>query len=238
METYGYIYLTINKINNKKYIGQHKGHWDFKYFGSGKLLHYAITKYGIENFDHYPLCLAFNKEELNQLEIDFIEYYKPEYNIAPGGYGGCCGEWHKRIISEKLKGKPFSEEHKRKLKENHSDYSGENNPKFGRLVLEETRKKISEANKGRIFSKEHKIKLSEAHKGRIISEETRLKLSEAHKGEKNPMFGKIVTDETRLKLSESTKGEKNGMYGKHHTEETKRKIRETKKLYWSNRKIA
>ena len=49
---YGYIYITTNLINNKKYIGCHKSpEFDFKYIGSGSALQQAIKKYGKENFD-------------------------------------------------------------------------------------------------------------------------------------------------------------------------------------------
>ena len=42
---YGYIYLTINLINNKKYIGQHRANeFTSKYKGSGKILTKAFKK--------------------------------------------------------------------------------------------------------------------------------------------------------------------------------------------------
>jgi group I intron endonuclease len=69
---------------------------------------------------------------------------------------------------------------------------------------EETRRKLSEANKGDknpMFGKTH-------------SEETRHKLSEANKGDKHPMFGKNLLEETRRKLSEANKGDKNPMFGR------------------------
>jgi hypothetical protein len=183
MEAYGYIYLTVNKINNKKYIGQHKGHWDSKYFGSGKILKRATKKYGIEFFDCYPLCLAFTKDELNQLEIDFIEYYKPEYNIAKGGQGGNVGKEAYKKRSEILTGrkrKPFTKEHKQKI-------SIANKGKKREPFSEETKRKMGESKIGKKYwlgkhhSEETKRKISKGNKGKIISEETRQKMSEIKK---------------------------------------------------------
>ena len=80
---------------------------------------------------------------------------------------------------------------------------------LGKHNSEETRKKMSESNKGEkcyIFGKHH-------------SEETRKKISESNKGENNPMFGKHHSAETRKKLSEARKG-------KHHSEESRKKISE------------
>ena len=79
----------------------------------------------------------------------------------------------------------------------------------------ETRRKISEAQKGKKLSAEHRRKISEAHKGSTHSEETRCKISEAKKG-------KPRSEETRRKLSEANKGKKNGP----HSAETRRKISE------------
>jgi group I intron endonuclease len=158
--TYGYIYITTNKTNGKRYIGQHKSKdWDPKYFGSGLYLKQAIKKYGIENFTCFPLAWAWNKKELNQLEIDYIAHYKPEYNIAVGGQGGFF---------------PKTEEHKRKI--------GEANKISlkGRRLSKETCKKMSEARMGRIVSEETRIKLSK-QKGWKHTEESRNKMSEAKK---------------------------------------------------------
>jgi len=84
-----------------------------------------------------------------------------------------------------------SEETKRKLSEANK----------GHTVSEKTRKKISEASKGKTHSEEHKRKLSEVNKGHTVSEETKRKLSEAHKGN-------TLSDETKRKLSEAHKGKK------------------------------
>lgn len=67
----------------------------------------------------------------------------------------------------------------------------------GRVHTAETKRKISEANKGKHckhLSEEHKRKM----RGRHLSEETKRKLSEANKG-------KHLSEETKLKISASFK---------------------------------
>ena len=71
---YGYIYLTTNLINNKKYIGQHRASkFNMKYLGSGIHLTNAIKKYGKENFKLEVLCECFSEQELNEKEKYFIK---------------------------------------------------------------------------------------------------------------------------------------------------------------------
>ena len=105
---------------------------------------------------------------------------------------------------------------------------------------EETRKKISETNKGKTpwnkgktHSLESRKKMSESKKGennpmygKKHSEESRKKISEALKGENHPMYGKTLPEKTRKKMGESKKGENNPMYGKTHSEEARKKISE------------
>lgn len=58
---YGYIYLTTNLINERKYIGQHtSSEFDPNYKGSGKILWQAINKYGWDNFSVRMLCPCFS----------------------------------------------------------------------------------------------------------------------------------------------------------------------------------
>lgn len=48
---YGYVYITENKLNGKKYIGKHRAEiFDKSYLGSGKALKSAIKLYGKSNF--------------------------------------------------------------------------------------------------------------------------------------------------------------------------------------------
>ena len=94
---------------------------------------------------------------------------------------------------------------------------------FG-LYGEESRAKISAANRGKHLSDETKAKMSAAKRGekatwygKHLSDETRAKISAANRG-------KHLSDETREKMSAANRGYKNPMYGKHRTAETRAKI--------------
>lgn len=76
----------------------------------------------------------------------------------------------------------------------------------------ETKRKISESNKGRTFSAESRRKMSEAAKAKVLSEAHRRKISEATRGKNNPMYGKRHTDIQRKKMSESLKGQNKGTH--------------------------
>ena len=69
----------------------------------------------------------------------------------------------------------------------------------GKLMSEESKKKLSEAKKGKHHSEEHKKKISESQKGKKRSEETKKKISEARKGKKR-------SEETKKKISGAHKG--------------------------------
>ena len=100
---------------------------------------------------------------------------------------------------------------------------------------DETRRKISKANKGKHRSPETRRKISEARKGRPspwkgkhLSTDTRRKLSESHKGANHPNYGKHRSAETRRKISEANKG-------RHYTAETRQKMSESlKRTYLNN----
>lgn len=89
---YGYIYLTTNLINNKKYIGQHRSdEFDSAYSGSGVLFVKALKKYHRSNFKTEILATCETEEELNEQEIAYISKYNAVedlmfYNISYGGY--------------------------------------------------------------------------------------------------------------------------------------------------------
>lgn len=69
--------------------------------------------------------------------------------------------------------------------------------------------KIAENCTGRILSEESRKKISLKNKGRKLSEDVKKRMSEYRKN--NPL---IFTDEIRKKISDSKKGKNNPMYGK------------------------
>tara|TARA_R110000868_G_scaffold410650_2_gene699406 strand:- start:1188 stop:1946 length:759 start_codon:yes stop_codon:yes gene_type:complete len=88
---------------------------------------------------------------------------------------------------------------------------------------EETKRKISAANKGKIRTEKHKRKMSEARKGKTLSEETKQKMSDFRRGKPSGNKGKNHSEETKKKIAESKKGNQNSL-GKKHSEETKQKM--------------
>jgi group I intron endonuclease len=153
---YGYIYITTNNINGKRYIGQKKFNRNWKnYLGSGLLLAKAIKKYGAENFSKEIIDIAFTVEELNEKEMFYISFFNAHnsedfYNIQLGGSQTPCAESTKKKISDANRGR----------------YVGEKHPMYGKHHTEESRKKMSASlkghtphNKGIPMSEEQKEKL-------------------------------------------------------------------------------
>ena len=99
----GYIYLTTDLLNDRKYIGKHKAKQfePHRYLGSNKHLKARISKYGKENFTCEMLQECFTFEELNEAEKYWIAKYDAFnsdefYNLALGGEGG-AGVMRNRI---------------------------------------------------------------------------------------------------------------------------------------------
>lgn len=134
---------------------------------------------------------------------------------------GVLRRWYSKAVSEKHKGKPFSDEHKRKLSEAHK----------GKHLSEEHKMKLLEINTGRHHSEEARRKISEANRGKPLSDEHKRKLSEAHKGKTHSH-----SEETRRKISVANKGKTPWIKGKHLSEGHKRKISEASKRWWANRR--
>jgi len=82
-----HIYMIINMINGKSYIGQHCGSQSSHYYGSGTIIKNAVNKYGRENFSKIVLE-SWEKvpNNIDDIEMNYIflyETYKPNgYNIS------------------------------------------------------------------------------------------------------------------------------------------------------------
>lgn len=105
------VYKTTNLKNGKIYIGAHCRDSD-DYLGSGKYLHRAIKKHGIENFQREILARFDKAEDAFEFERELVteEFCAREdtYNLAPGGSGGSIalnrGGFHRKHTEEtKLK---------------------------------------------------------------------------------------------------------------------------------------
>ena len=136
---YGYIYMTINILNGKRYIGQHKsGKFVTKYcyVGSGRYLLKSVNKYGLENFAVELIDIAYSQKELNLKEEYWIEYYNAVkdpmfYNISESSAGNTIAglsDEEKLIVHKNMsnsqksnknahgkKGKPLSDINKKRI---------------------------------------------------------------------------------------------------------------------------
>ena len=71
----------------------------------------------------------------------------------------------------------------------------------GKTHSEETRRKISESQKGKSLSEEHKRKVGDAFRGKILTEEHKIKISQSKIGTRH-------SEETKLKCGIKNKGKK------------------------------
>ena len=142
-----YIYKIINLINGKIYVGKSEREDSYNrknYFGSGVVIRLAIKKYGKENFKK-----EFLEENVDLAKIDEREQFwiakldamneSIGYNRAYGGEGGCTKEAAAKGLQTRRKNGYL----------HHS---------------EETKHKISMANKGKKKSAIHKQHLSDHHR--------------------------------------------------------------------------
>jgi len=165
------VYMHINKINNKTYIGITSRTPEERWGCNGcnyqikqqPVFANAIKKYGWDNFEHIIFAENLTESEAKHMEKLLIALYKtnccryknPEYgyNMTDGG-DGCFGhtmsEEAKRKIREKAIGRVWSEEQKANLREK---YKHIKNPFAGKTHSDETKKIIGDKAKERLSNK-------------------------------------------------------------------------------------
>lgn len=217
----GYIYKIIVPTSNGNffYIGQKKckkGYEDKiveNYFGSGKIINdWFLSNIGclasrckpIKAFEkgiiREILAWASDLNELNKLEADFVnpELNNPNcWNLKEGGDHPKYTEAVCLKISKANKGRIVSEETKKKLSE---IGKGRVSPNKGKTMSEEQKLKLSVANKGKKLSEETKLKVSVSNKGKKRSLKAKENYRKSKLGNKNPRFKKPQSEKQKAAL--------------------------------------
>lgn len=185
----GKIYIGITSNAPEKRFQNGNGYAGNPYFSN------AIKKYGWNNIRHEILFSGLEKSEAEEKERSIIRSLNSSnrdygYNIDLGGT--CPGR--------------CSNETRAKISANHADVSGENNPRYGVQVSDETRARMIGS-------------LKEKHpwRGKKQTEEAKRKISRANTGKKR-------NDDFCAQLGNRMRGNQ-FFLGKKHSESTKEKMR-------------
>jgi len=203
------IYQIRNTVNGHQYIGQsvdlalrwsqHK--WDMRHAGNhNPHLWAAWQKYGEAAFIFEALAVLaqpVTKRELTDLEQDYVDFFRPAYNI-------------RRECVESQRGTRRSAEDCAKMSAARRGKPGHiQTPDAiakaaaanrGKKRTPAQRARMSEADKGRRLSGEHRAKIGDAIRGKRRSSETRARMSAGQRRRAPP------SPETRAKISAALKG--------------------------------
>jgi group I intron endonuclease len=123
MDRYGEVYLIINLINGKCYVGQttktlslrfaaHKN--NAKHARGTSPLHIAMREFGYNNFEIQPLAYCSSRTSLDTAEVLLIAAYNSlyplGYNIRDGGFAHCHHSSTRLKLSQLLMGRKKSPE--------------------------------------------------------------------------------------------------------------------------------
>lgn len=177
------MYKTVNKINGKYYIGVHSSKKiDDDYLGSGKIIRYAIRKYGVDMFEkiileYFDSADSMFEAEKNIVNLDLIND-ELCMNLREGGIGG----WTKEQQIENAKKSNLKQKF---LRENDSDW------------VEKKSKKISENLKEEYKNGKRERKYFFDCNGRKHKKETIMKMEKSKNvGKNNSQYGtKWMTNE-------------------------------------------
>lgn len=107
---YGFIYITTNIVNGKRYLGKCKSSrpGSSTYLGSGKRLKQAIAKYGSNNFTREIISYAKDTNDLWEQEYFFLIFFdcvnsQHWYNMAWQNTRGFSDKKHNADTKSKMK---------------------------------------------------------------------------------------------------------------------------------------
>ena len=222
-DPYGFVYITTNLYNGKRYLGQKRfiNGWE-NYLGSGSAFKRALKKYGKENFKRDIVCICFSEQELNKVEYElsvFLNVVESDdwYNLAFGG--GTTSGWHPSEETRKKIGNKTRE--RLSDSSNHPRYGkpgliGEKNPQFGISPKERMDKETYNCwyEKHKVYWSNPATKGAHIWSGKVhpktgthLSQEQKDNLStkakERYKNQENhPMYGKKMSDSSKQKMSQ------------------------------------
>lgn len=228
MKTY-YLYIHINKSNNKVYIGwsgNPKARWDSGQGYNRKCHRYfwhAIQKYGWSGFYHIIICSSRNQEHIKQLEREYIALYNANnpqfgYNMTMGGDGRDMGKDCYNPVIYKAKHKQYYEEHREEIKTKAHQWYQENKESMKEYNKENHIKHKEEHNeKCRQYHAEHK-EWRKAHDKAY---------KESHKEERK----------ARDKAYKESHKEERKAWQKKYIETHKEKVKEYHRAYYERKKL-
>lgn len=171
----------VTSPSGRVYIGQSvnikKRFQDYKNLHNVKAqikLYRSFLKYGVDNHAFEVVCLC-ELDDLNQLE----RYYQEKYKVITSGLN-CL------LTSTKTKKQVFSKDTLKKKKA----LRGKLHPNWGKKLTKETRRKISEAQKGKFIPYDVRLKTSAT----LIGKPKPDGFSELVKGLNNGNARKIVSE--------------------------------------------
>jgi hypothetical protein len=205
IKKHNYTYVIVNLINGKLYIGSRCTNIELdKYMGSGRLIKFAIKKYGVKNFKRINLNDFETPQEARNKEEEYINLFK---SLSPSGYnlhpkGGCSYfEYSEESLMrfKKLRlGKSYNEIYGVEKAKEVKNHISENHARFweGKTQSKETIKKKADANRGQLRTDESKNKIRQSLLGVKFSDERCKNISNSLKGNSNlaknfggPKFG-------------------------------------------------
>lgn len=171
------VYLHINKINGKVYVGitsysNPSRRWSYGYKGNPHF-QASLLRYGWDNFKHIVVFSNLKKETACRIEQLLILKYKKQkrcYNIANGGEGSSA----------------MSEGTKDKLRQYKGPLASQYGKKHSKERVEQQRVATT-----RLWKEQREHRLAQLLKYGFKS------------GEEHPMYNKVRTEEDKIRISQA-----------------------------------